>query len=71
MIVRLRTADQPESAKPTAPPTVTVSFTLQKYVPLGKPLTLAKVGIGVPLRSSVNPDAVTMANDELVPISQV
>ena len=36
-----------------------VAFTRQKYVPLGRPLSRAKVGIGSPLRTSVNPSAMT------------
>src|SRR3954470_9373924 len=71
VIVSVRTADQAESANPTVPPTVTVVLTLQKYVPFGKPLTRANVGIGVPSRSSVNPEAATIVNDDVVPSCQV
>lgn len=54
--VKMRTADQGESMANVAPPTICVALTRQKYVPLGKPLTLSAVGVGMPLpRSLVNP----------------
>src|SRR3954462_6851040 len=71
VMVIVRTDDQAESTNPIAPPTFTVVFTLQKYVPFGSPLTRVNVGIGVPFRSSVNPDAATTVNDDVVPSCQV
>ena len=59
VIASVRTADHGESIAPVAPPTICVAFTLQKYVPLTRPLSRAKVGIGSPLRTSVNPSAMT------------
>src|SRR3954465_9620726 len=59
VIVSVRTADHGESINPIAPPTSCDALTRQKYVPLDRPLSRVKVGIGSPLRTSVNPSAMT------------
>src|SRR3954452_23165667 len=59
VIVSVRTADHGESINPIAPPTSCDALTRQKYVPLDRPLSRAKVGIGSPLRTAVNPAAKT------------
>src|SRR5690349_5745324 len=71
VIVSVRTADHGESIEPVAPPTICVAFTRQKYVPLGRPLRRAKVGIGSPLRTSVNPSAMTTLKAVVVASCQV
>ena|SRR5881398_585955 len=71
VIEKVPTADHAESRKPVAPPTFCVAFTLQKYEPFGRPLTLACVGTGSPLRVSVKPDAITTLNADVVPTCHV
>jgi hypothetical protein len=47
-------------------------LTRQKYVPNGRPLTVSRVGTGMPGRDSwVKPDAMIVVNVELVPTSHV
>ena len=45
-MVKLPT-DQAESSAKTTPPTIAVALTRQKYVPLGRPLSLSCVGAGM------------------------
>src|SRR5262245_16067462 len=71
VIVSVRTADHGESIDPTAPPTICVAFTRQKYVPLARPLSRANVGMGSPLRTSVNPSAMTTVKADVVPTCQL
>src|SRR3954452_6011248 len=59
VMVSVRTADHGESINPIAPPTSCDALTRQKYVPLGRPLSRAKVAIGAPWPASVNQPAVT------------
>jgi len=65
------TVDQGESTPPFGPSCV--AFTLQKYVPFGRPLTLSAVRVGIDGSDSmfVNPEAITVVNPEVVPTCHV
>src|SRR5262245_18080936 len=63
--VKLRTVENGESMKPTAPPTSCAPFTRQKYVPFASPLTRASVGVGTSPSKLLKPDAITAAKFEL------
>jgi hypothetical protein len=69
--VNVCTGDHAESTPPFGPSCV--AFTLQKYVPLGKPLILSAVRVGIDGSDSmfVNPEAITVLNVELVPTCHV
>src|SRR5215813_599582 len=71
--VKLRAADQGESRAKTAPPTIAVALTRRKYVPLGKPLTLScvRVGIAGSPEAFVNPEAMMKLKAGLFEICQV
>src|SRR4051812_17682989 len=72
-MVKVRTADQAESSEKTAPPTICVALTRQKYVPFGRPLTTSSVRVGMLASADalVNPDAMTTPKLDVADTCQV
>ena len=65
------TVDHAESTPPFGPSNV--AFTLQKYVPFARPLSLSAVLVGIDGSESifVNPEAMMVVNVEVVPTCHV